>query len=89
MATTKNPFGKTRDKEHPYAMYRGPGIEWRVLKTYSRPDLEKDKPFARWMVAAQSEATFGGWDMGDTYISAVLPYAQLVDCTSEWAEHYT
>ena len=34
MATTKNPFGKTRDMENPYAIYTGPaGFEWRVLKT--------------------------------------------------------
>ena len=88
MATTKNPFGKTRDMENPYAIYTGPaGFEWRVLKTYQRPDKEQANAYARWFVAAQSDFTFGTYDMGDTYARDVRPHT-LVSCTDEWREHY-
>ncbi len=58
MATAKNPFGKTRGVEDPYATYSGPvGWEWRVLKTYKRPDKEQADAYARWLVAASSPYT--------------------------------
>ena len=88
MATAKNPFGKTRDVEDPYAVYTGPaGFVWKVLKTKQRPDLEKKNAHATWFVAAQSDFTFGSYDMGDEYAPNVRPYT-LVSCTDEWREHY-
>ena len=88
MATTKNPFGKTRGVEDPYAIYSGPaGWEWRVLKTYKRPDKEQADAYARWLVAASSPYTFGSHEMGDEYATNVRPY-MLVSCTDEWKEHY-
>ena len=88
MAATKNPFGRTRPQDDPYAVYKGPnGFEWRVLKTYKRPDTERADAYARWVVAARSPYTFGGFDMGDEYASNVRPYV-LASCTDEWREHY-
>ena len=88
MATAKNPFGKTRGVEDPYATYSGPvGWEWRVLKTYKRPDKEQADAYARWLVAASSPYTFGTHEMGDEYATNVRPYT-LVACTDEWREHY-
>ena len=44
MTATMNPFGKTRKVDEPYAVYRGHhGWEWRVLKTYQRPDKERSE----------------------------------------------
>ena len=89
MATTTNPFGKTRKVDEPYAVYRGHhGWEWRVLKTYQRPDKERDNKYARWLCAVKSPYTHEGFDMGDTYVHEVLVSSLLVDADNEWEEHY-
>ena len=89
MATTMNPFGKTRKVDDPYATYRGPeGWEWRVLKTYQRPDKEKSNQCARWLCAVKSPYTFDSFEMGDTYVSDVLNSGLLVDAGDVWVEHY-
>ena len=89
MATTMNPFGKTRKVDDPYAVYRGHhGWEWRVLKTYQRPDKEEGNLYARWLCAVKSPYTFDSFDMGDTYVSDVLNSGLLVDADKEWEEHY-
>ena len=79
MTATKNPFGKTRKVDEPYAVYRGHhGWEWRVLKTYQRPDKEAANPYARWLVAAKSPYTHGSYDYGDTYVSDITSNAERV-----------
>ena len=42
----KNPFAKTTRQSEPYAIYKNDmaGWEWRVLKTYQRPDKERSNP---------------------------------------------
>ena len=79
MTATMNPFGKTRKIDDPYAVYRWHGWEWRVLKTYQRPDKEEDNQYARWFCAVKSPFTFDSFDMGDTYVSDVLNSGLLVD----------
>jgi len=62
-------MGKTRPIEQPYLIlgdYRMPGWEWRVLKAYTKTP---DKPYSRWLCAVKSPYTYGGFDMGDTYIT--------------------
>lgn len=89
MATVKNPFGKTRKVEEPYATYRGPeGWEWRVLKTYQRPDKEESNMYARWLCAVKSPYTYDSFEFGDTYVHDVLASALLVDADKEWEECY-
>ena len=89
MTATMNPFGKTRKVDDPYAVYRGHnGWEWRVLKTYQRPDTEQGNVYARWLCAVKSPFTFDSFDMGDTYVSNVLSNGLLVDACDEWEDHY-
>ena len=86
-----NPFAKTRKLEEPYAIYGGyvPGIgdaEFRILKTYKLP--KNEDPHARWFVAAKSEATYGSFDMGDTYKTEITSFVRLLAATPEWLEEY-
>lgn len=90
-----NPFGKTRDKDRPYAVYISPNgqWEWRVTKTYKHPDNEVKDPYARWMVWARSPHTYGGYEGGDTYArnngfdQGLLSMAILVSATQAWIDH--
>jgi hypothetical protein len=69
-----NPFAKSRPADKPYAIYRAGDLTWHVLKTYKQ--VKNEDTYARWMVAAKSDATFGSFDMGDTYaieVQAVRP----------------
>ena len=54
-------------------------IEYRVLKKYQKPSLEKSNPYARWFVAAKSEATFGTWEYGDNYIKDITSFCTKVE----------
>jgi hypothetical protein len=79
----KNLCGKTRDVNNPYEVWKGSSfmgdIEYRVLKKYQKPSLEKANPYARWFVAAKSDATFGSWEYGDTYIKDITSHATKVE----------
>lgn len=78
---------KTMDKDTPYATYKNSaGWTWLVLKV-NQPSKTTNTPFVTWMVAAQSPATFGGWDMGDTYVADVLNYGTLVSATDEFKKY--
>ena len=81
----KNECGKTRDVNNPYEIWKCRmnfgveggfddilEIEYRVLKKYKSPKGEAEDPFARWYTAAKSEATFGSWEYGDTYIRDIV-----------------
>lgn len=63
------PMGKARKVDDPYLIITDGSWEWRVLKAYS---ADPNKPYGRWFCAVKSPYTFGGWDMGDTYISEVV-----------------
>lgn len=70
---TKNEKAKTRDVNHPYEVYRNnSGWEWRVLKHYQSPENEATNKYARVMCAVKSPMTYGGYDMGDTYINDIM-----------------
>ena len=88
----KNPFGKSRKKDEPYAIFAGDGAfgrtECRVLKTYQMPDKEKLNPYARWFVAIKTDFTYGSFDMGDSYIKDAKGLLPLVAATPEWLEVY-
>lgn len=83
---SKNPFGKTRDKSEPYAIYRAGDMVWHVLKTYKQ--VKNEDTYARWLVAAKSKATWGSFDMGDTYAAEVQRYGALVAAEPAWLEAY-
>ena len=88
----KNPFGTRTTQDKPYAIYKNDfGWEWRVLKTYQRPDKEPSNKYARWLVAATSpEMHDGGYEQGDTYINDITGPAQgyLLSATDEWKQFY-
>lgn len=68
----KNPWGKKRPKEDPYAIYRSAdGFEWRVLKAYQPPHKELNNPFARWNCFVTSPMLPGG-EYGDVYVDEIL-----------------
>ena len=88
MTRKSNPFGKTADRNAPYATYQAGAMTWKVLKTYQRPDKEKDNQHARWFVLGESPAAGAYGDMGDMYVKDILQVAVLVQATDEWKEHY-
>lgn len=73
----KNLCNKTRDITALYEIWVGKvnmygeilNFEWRVLKKWQADDY---KPYARWYVAAKSEATYGSWEFGDNYASEIM-----------------
>jgi hypothetical protein len=81
-----NPFGKSRKTENPYAIYRAGDMTWHVLKTYKQ--VKNEDTYARWFVAAKSDATFGSFELGDTYALEVKRYGQLVAAEPAWLEAY-
>ena len=85
-------FGKSRPFDKPYAIYKGfhpdlGDIEVRVLKTYMHHSKEATDRYVRWFVAASSEATFGGYDMGDDY-AVNVKRLRLAWAEPEWMEAY-
>ena len=83
-----NPFRKAAPLDAPHAIYRSGNFEWRVLRTYKQPSSEAKDPYARWFVAAKSDATYGSFEYGDTYKNEVLSYGRLVAATPAWQEAY-
>ena len=95
-----NPFGKKRDVDNPYAVYkgwcpvRGP-VEVRILKRYKGSvKTDAKDPYARWFTAAKSDATFGSWEYSDQYANK-NPYGlgirnefDLFSADPEWVEQY-
>ena len=88
----KNPFSKTRKKDEPYAIYKNnmAGWEYRVLKTYQRPDKEKENPYSRCFLATKSPYTYDSFELGDGYSHTILndPQFYLLNATREWMSHY-
>ena len=86
MSEDKNLCSKTRDIDNPYEVWKGVNpimgsVEYRVLKKYQKPSLEASNQFARWFVAGKSDATFGTWEYGDTYIADIKSFCRKVeDC---------
>lgn len=72
-------MGKSRPADKPYLITtdpRLPGWEWRVVKAYTS---DPDSRYARWLCVVSSPNTFGGADMGDTYVSEVGPVIMFRD----------
>ena len=92
----KNQFGKSKDIDNAYAIYRidnpsnGMYFEWKVLKTYQVKDNEDKNQYARWFTACKSPMTYDSWEYGDAYISDIKEAgARLVEATPEWKEVYS
>ena len=83
-----NPFAKSRPTMKPYAIYQAGDLVWHIVKTYKQPSSEAKDPYARWLVAAKSDATFGSFEGGDTYRNEILRYGRLVAAEPAWLEAY-
>ena len=90
---SKNLMGKTRNIQNPYAIFKGMGVfghtEVRLLKAYQTPDKESSNVHARWMVAVKTDATHGGYDMGDSYVNEAVRGLELVDFSDEYGKQYS
>jgi hypothetical protein len=62
----KNVAGKTRKLGNAYATWTDPqtGWQYQLLKSYQ---ADNDKPYGRWFMAVKSPATFGSFELGDSY----------------------
>ena len=75
----KNLCGKTVSVEKPYEVWTGEnGFEWRVLKKYQMPHMEKANMYARWYCAVKSPMTYGRWEYGDVYVNDIKRYGTKV-----------
>ena len=84
----KNPLGKGRDVENPYATFMAGEFEIRVLKTYKLAKNENSDPYARWYTVAKSPMTYGSWEYGDTYRKEVTDNFKLTFASPEFIEAY-
>lgn len=68
----KNPCGKTRPKDNPYAIWKSPdGWTWNVLKKNQSPEGERlNRMYASWYCFVTSPFMPTG-EYGDVYISDI------------------
>ena len=89
----KNPFGKS-NFDAPHAIYEGHG-PWghqiiHVIKTYQHPDNERKNPYAKWLIGAKTDMTYGSFDYGDTYVKeALVGNMKLVSAVDGWTDYYS
>ena len=77
---SKNECGKTRSKDDPYEIWRGPAnFEWRVLKKYQNVENEAKNEYARWFCAVKSPMTWGSWEYGDVYVKEIKDMARQIE----------
>ncbi len=81
-----NPFGKSRSIDAPYAIYICGDFTWHVLKTYKL--AKNEDAYSRWFVAAKSDATFGRFELGDTYAQDVERFGVLAAAEPAWLDAY-
>ncbi len=84
----KNPLGKGRNVENPYAIFMAGNFEIRVLKTYKLAKNESGEQYARWYTVAKSPMTCGSWEYGDTYRKEVTDNFRLTYASPEFIEAY-
>ena len=84
----KNPLGKGKKVDDPYAIFKAGDFEIRVLKTYKVAKNEEGDQYARWYTVAKSPMTFGSWEYGDTYRREVIENFSLTYASPEFTEAY-
>ena len=89
---TKNLMGKGKPETAPYATFEGLGVFGNtivhILKSYQKPEKEFKNEYARWMVAVKSDHTYGGYDIGDSYVRDVADNLTLTYASDEFKENY-
>jgi hypothetical protein len=85
----RNPLGKTRDVENPYATFTDGDFEYRIAKTYKLAKNEAADKYARWNVYARSPFTYNSWEgPRDTPRAEVLGNMRLTYASPEFIEAY-
>lgn len=98
----KNPLGKGKKVDDPYAIFKAGDFEIRVLKTYKVAKNEEGDQYARWYTVAKSpmtygswesgfwrpQMTYGSWEYGDTYRREVIENFSLTYASPEFTEAY-
>mgnify|MGYP006110483919 FL=1 len=84
----KNPLGKGKKVDDPYAIFKAGDFEIRVLKTYKVAKNEEGDQYARWYTVAKSPMTYGSWEYGDTYRRGVIENFSLTYASPEFTEAY-
>ena len=85
---SKNPLGKSRKVENPYATFKAGEFEIRILKTYKLAKNETNDPYARWFTVAKSPMTFGSWEYGDNYRKEITDNFRLTYASPEFSKAY-
>jgi len=84
----KNPLGKSRSADSPYAVFENPmaNWKWKVLKTYQL--AKNEKQYARWFLATSSPYVTD--ELGDGYCAEILddPQAVCTYASPEFIEAY-
>ncbi len=77
---TNNLCAKTVTPEHAYEVWQtyDGAFTYFVLKKYQSPEEEKNNPFARWYVRAQSPFTGTQGEYGDAYVRSVVSGARMI-----------
>jgi|TARA_R110000787_G_scaffold53739_3_gene125560 hypothetical protein len=88
MKMAKNPLGKGKKVDDPYAIFKAGDFEIRVLKTYKVAKNEEGDQYARWYTVAKSPMTYGSWEYGDTYRREVIENFSLTYASPEFTEAY-
>lgn len=81
----KNACGKTRDREHPYEVWRSfdGSWTWYVLKKYKSPEAEARDPYARWLCCVVTPMTGSRGDLGDVYVRDITSHASRIDTPTQ------
>jgi hypothetical protein len=85
-----------RTGEEPYAVFANTatGWTWEVLKFWNAPENAASDRYARVMCRVSSPYTYGGADIGDCYLSDLLPQWNRCDTRSigddarEWLQRF-
>jgi|TARA_R110002020_G_scaffold158635_1_gene341986 hypothetical protein len=84
----KNPLGKSRSADSPYAVFENPmaNWKWKVLKTYQL--AKNEKQYARWFLATSSPYVTD--ELGDGCCAEILddPQAVCTYASPEFIEAY-
>ena len=83
-----NKLSKTRPIDKPYAIFKGHGFTWHILKTYKVPTSESKDKYARWFTAAKSSMSYDEFEYGDTYKLDIVTHGRLTWASPEWEEAY-
>ena len=63
-------------QDKPIEIWQAGNWTWKVWKK-NHEKTEATNPYASWFCSVSSPMTYGGWDMGDTYVADVKSVARM------------